>query len=64
MKFLLIAQRKQFGLKRQEIADLLGISYSTVAKVEKGTRRASPDLAKRWSAVLNIAPNEIFNYFF
>ncbi len=43
------------SMSLDELAKALDVSKSMVEKVEKGTRRASIDLAKRWAKFLNIA---------
>ena len=64
MNVLLIQKRENLGFTRKQIADSTGISVSMVEKVEKGTRRASPDLARRWGEQLGIKEGQLFKYFF
>ena len=64
MRTILIEKRKKSNIERQELADFLGISLSTVEKVEKGTRNPSPGLAKRWGQKIGIPDSQLFRYFF
>ena len=64
MNKLLIGKRENLGLTRKQLAEYMGISISMVEKVEKGTRRASPDLARRWGKRLGIKESQLFEYFF
>lgn len=43
---------------------MLGISLSMVEKVEKRSRRPSPDLARLWAAMLGIKETQIYKHFF
>jgi transcriptional regulator with XRE-family HTH domain len=61
---LLTKARERKRLTRKEMADFLGISLSMVEKVEKGSRRASPDLAKKWGDRLGIKETQLYKYFF
>jgi len=61
---LLIQKRENLGFTRKQIAEITRISVSMVEKVEKGTRRASPDLARRWGKQLGIKESQLFKYFF
>ena len=64
MRFLLVQKREKAKLERKKLAELLGISRSMVEKVEKGTRRASPSLAKKWGQKIGIPESQLFRYFF
>lgn len=64
MNDLLIKKRKILELTRKELAAMLGVSLSMVEKVEKGTRRASPDLAFKWGKTIGIKETQLFKYFF
>lgn len=64
MNELLIKAREKKKLERKELAELLGVSRSMVEKVERGVRRASPDLAKKWGSKLGIKETQIYRYFF
>jgi len=64
MNFSLIDEREKKKISPSELAGCLGISLSMVYKVEKGVRRASPSLAKKWANKLGIKEKYIFKYFF
>lgn len=64
MNQLLIKRREKKKKSRQELAILLNISKSMVEKVERGVRRASPDLAKKWGDVLGLKEAHLYKYFF
>ncbi|GIO25560.1 helix-turn-helix domain-containing protein [Ornithinibacillus bavariensis] len=46
--------RKEKKLSRAELADMLGISYSTVAKYESGTREPDLDTLEKISIIFNV----------
>ncbi|MCE5286965.1 MAG: helix-turn-helix domain-containing protein [Pelosinus sp.] len=48
MNELLIKRREKKKISRSKLAEILNISHSMVEKVERGVRRASPDLAREW----------------
>lgn len=64
MNELLINSRECVGLTRRQVAERIGVSLSMVEKVEKGTRRASPDLAKKWGREIGVREAQLFKYFF
>ncbi|HWR06178.1 helix-turn-helix transcriptional regulator [Sporomusa sp.] len=64
MNEILIKARERKGITRKELAEILKISFSMVEKVERGVRRASPDLAKKWGDELGIKESQIYRYFF
>ncbi len=64
MNQLLIKRREQKKKSRKELAFLLKISKSMVEKVERGVRRASPDLAKKWGTELGLKEAQLYKYFF
>lgn len=64
MRNSLVEKRKKAKVLRKQLAELLGISLSMVEKVEKGTRTASPSLAKRWGQKIGIPETQLFRYFF
>lgn len=64
MNELLIEKRERAGLTRKQVAESIGVSLSMVEKVEKGTRRASPDLAKKWGKEIGVKETQMFKYFF
>ena len=45
--------RKQHDLTRQELADMLGCSYSLIAHIEKNIRRITPENALLWEKRTN-----------
>lgn len=51
-------------MTRKELSTRLHISFSMIEKVERGVRRASPDLAKGWANELGIDEEKIYKYFF
>lgn len=53
---LLRRQRQERGLTQERLAELVGYSAETIAKIEGGRRRASPQLARRLAEVLQLAP--------
>ncbi|MEN6567138.1 MAG: helix-turn-helix transcriptional regulator [Veillonellales bacterium] len=64
MNTRLIQKRENCGLSRKELAVSIEVSISTIEKVEKGTRRASPDLALKWGRKIGIKETQLFKYFF
>ena len=64
MRTLLVEKRKQANVSRKDLAVFLGISLSMVEKVEKGTRTASPTLAKKWGHKVGVPDSQLFRYFF
>jgi transcriptional regulator with XRE-family HTH domain len=61
---LLVNLRNSKKISRKELAKFLNISYSMVEKVERGSRRASPYLAKKWGNKLGIKDSQLYQYFF
>jgi len=64
MNELLVKARENKKLSRKELAESLGISLSMVHKVESGSRRVSPNLAKKWGDKLDIEETHFYRYFF
>lgn len=64
MRSLLVQKREKVKVERKKLAEFLGISRSMVEKVEKGTRNASPSLAKKWGQKIGIPESQLFRYFF
>lgn len=48
-------RRKTLGLSLRDLAPLLGVSRSSLAAYETGTREAPVELVSRWAAVLGMA---------
>lgn len=64
MNYSLIRLRKKKKISRKELSELVEISESMIEKVERGTRRASPDLARNWGRVLGLEESQLYQYFF
>ena len=64
MNGLLVESREKKKITRKKLAEVLSISISMVEKVENGSRRASPDLARRWGNALGIKETQLYKYFF
>jgi transcriptional regulator with XRE-family HTH domain len=60
---LLISKRKDKKMSRAKLAEVLGVSESTIEKVEHGTRKASAGLAEEWAQILNILEVEMWRIF-
>jgi predicted ATPase/transcriptional regulator with XRE-family HTH domain len=55
---LLRRRRQERGLTQERLAELVGYSAQTIAKIEGGQRRSSPQLAMRLAEALQLAPEE------
>jgi predicted ATPase/transcriptional regulator with XRE-family HTH domain/Tfp pilus assembly protein PilF len=55
---LLRRRRQERGLTQERLAELVGYSAQTIAKIEGGQRRSSPHLALRLAKALHLAPDE------
>lgn len=64
MNSKLIDLREAKDISRTELSRILEISRSMIEKVERGTRRASPDLAKKWGLLLGLKESQLYHYFF
>lgn len=64
MNELLVNKRVKKNISRTGLAELLGVSLSMIIKVEKGSRTASPNLAKRWGEKIGIKETQLYKYFF
>lgn len=53
--------RKRKGLKQQELAELIGVTYGAVSSWERGIRCMDWGMAERISEVLGIRPFELFS---
>jgi DNA-binding XRE family transcriptional regulator len=51
---ILQTYRKAHGLDRADLAHMLGISRFTVAAIETGNRRITPEKAKQWESIIKI----------
>lgn len=61
---ILISRRKNKKMSRAALAATLGVSESTIEKVEHGIRKASSGLAEEWAKILEIQVHEIWPVFF
>lgn len=52
------------GYSQQEMAKLLGISYYSYNKKEKGEHKWRLDEVKKMRLVFNLSPEDIVQYFF
>lgn len=50
--------RKNHDLTQQDLAELVGCSISTIAKIEAGERRLSRHIAERLATLLELSPDE------
>lgn len=55
---LLRRRRQERGLTQEHLAELVGYSAQTIAKIEGGQRRSSPQLALRMAEALQLTPDE------
>jgi predicted ATPase/DNA-binding XRE family transcriptional regulator len=55
---LLRRRRQERGFTQERLAELVGYSAQTIAKIEGGQRRSSPHLAARLAEALQLAPEE------
>lgn len=53
--------RKRKGLKQQELAELIGVTYGAVSSWERGIRCMDWDTAEKISEVLGIRPFELLS---
>ena len=52
--------RTKANMKKQELADLLGIHQDYVSMIERGARRPGFNLAKRMADLFGITVDELF----
>jgi transcriptional regulator with XRE-family HTH domain len=45
--------REQSGLTQAALAERVGVGFSLICEIEKGTRNATPDMIKRLAVALN-----------
>ncbi|KMJ58094.1 hypothetical protein AB685_14910 [Bacillus sp. LL01] len=51
--------RKLEGLNQDDIAKILGVSQSLIAKIEKGERSITHEVSRRLITELNLTPEKI-----
>jgi transcriptional regulator with XRE-family HTH domain len=51
--------RRRRALSQRELARLSGVSFDTIAKLERGHREAQPRTVRRLSEALNVQPPEL-----
>ena len=56
---LMVAIRSLLGLKQSELAELLGYSQVTIAKIECNDTTISPKFARNFFMTLNLTDEEI-----
>ena len=56
--------RERAKISQPQLAELLGVSVSTVSRVESRKRGASKNLARRWGDVLRIPDSKRYDIFF
>ncbi|MEL7569738.1 MAG: helix-turn-helix transcriptional regulator [Eubacteriaceae bacterium] len=60
MKNNIRALRKHFGMRQEDMADLLGVTRQTIIAVENGKYNPSLELALKISKLLRMPVEEIF----
>lgn len=56
--------RKTNGLSQSRLASLVGVSQSSVASYESGTRKPSPTVAKRIAFALRLTTDQMWEMFY
>ena len=56
---VLRARRTAAGLTQQRLAEISGVQQSTIAAIERGTRRASDDARRRLAEALRVRPRTL-----
>lgn len=64
MKNMMGIKRKEKGLTQEALAELLGISQSTVAAYETGIRRPSPEVVNKLLGIFGITISEAWEMFY
>lgn len=59
----LAALRLRAGLSQAQLAEALGTSQPSVARMEKGTGNHTMDVIRAWAKALNVTPNDLFEAF-
>lgn len=50
------------GLTQQDLAEIMGVSDSTISKYEKGKRKLNHDQIVKLSIALEVTPNELLGF--
>lgn len=64
MRIKLIKARDKKKIRKDELAKALGVSVSTIYKVEGGNANPSLGLAKKWAEQLKIPEKKVLEFFF
>lgn len=56
---LMIETREKYELTQEELAELLGVARSTVARIEKGKQSAGAYIVSQMCAVFGLDANEM-----
>jgi transcriptional regulator with XRE-family HTH domain len=51
--------RNEYPLTVRELAEMSGVSYDTITKVENGHRQARPSTIRKLSRALGVEPREL-----
>jgi len=51
--------RRERALSQRELAQLSGVSYDAIAKLERGRREAQPRTVRRLAEALGVEPGEL-----